>query len=122
MLDRLKDEVYNADVVLCSHLAPWYPGAHAQLISPNQGIKEHSPLLRQYPDMGHWLLSPGNLGNMIRLTGFFLKLLVVVVLVVASEVVDFVVVVVVVVVVVEDFMLTLVLFWSSPREFLATQE
>ena len=70
--------------------------------------------------MGHWLLSPGNLGNMIRLTGFFLKLLVVVVLVVASVVVDFVVVVVVVVV--EDFMLTLVLFWSSPREFLATQE
>ena len=71
--------------------------------------------------MGHWLLSPGNLGNMIRLTGFFLKLLVVVVLVVASVVVDLVVVVVVVVIVV-DFMLTLVLFWSSPREFLATQE
>ena len=38
---------YTAEVVLCSHRAPWKPGAHAQDISPSHGIKEHVPALRQ---------------------------------------------------------------------------
>ena len=95
MFDLAKEEAYRAEVVFLSHLAPWYPGAQAQDISPNQGIKEHSPPLRQYPVIGHWLLSWGSLGNKILLTGLDLTV------VEAS---------VVVVVVVLSWMVTLVLF------------
>jgi hypothetical protein len=40
-------EEYRAEVVFLSHLAPLNPGAQEQLNSPNHGIKEHLPSLRQ---------------------------------------------------------------------------
>ena len=63
VFDRVSEELYRAEVVFLSHLAPWNPGAQLHDISPSHGMKLHCPELRQYPLIGQGDSDPGNLGT-----------------------------------------------------------